>query len=192
MVGVEAGDEPVRIVLEEFGGVPLVDFHPGAEHAGIHVVGPLFNDGAPLDPLDQLFDVFDRKDDDFLDLDVFFEQIRLAEGAGDAVEEEELLRGEIAVGGDQAMDEVMPDLDRHFVGEKEPFSGVVVVELAGGRFRGEAPENVPGGEVAMVARRAEEFAQGALPGPGGAEDQDRPERLGMAGNHRFCLHRCAA
>ncbi len=192
MIRVEAGDEPLGVVLQELGGVFLVDFHPGAEHAGVHVVGPLFDDGAPLDPFDQLVDVFDGEDDDFLDLDVFFKQIRLAEGAGDPVEEKELFRGKIAVGGDQAVDVVMPDLDRHLVGQEKPFSGVVVVELAGGRFGGEAPKDVPGGEVAMVARGAEEFAQGALSGPRGAEDQDRPERLGMAGNHRFCLHRFAA
>lgn len=40
----------------------------------------------------------------------------------------------------------------------------------------------------MVPRAAEEFAQGSFPGPGRAEDQDRPERLVKLGNERFWMH----
>ena len=67
----------------------------------------------------------------------------MAERPGDAVQKEELLGGEIAVCRDQAVDVVVPDLDRHFVGQEKPFSCVIVVELAGWGFRGEAPENIP-------------------------------------------------
>lgn len=93
---------------------------------------------------------------------MFFEQIGLAEGAGDAIEEKELLGGEIAVGGNEAVDEVVPNLDGDLVGKEKALGGVVVVEPACGRFRGKAPEDVAGGEVKVIARAAEKFAQCAL------------------------------
>lgn len=82
----------------------------------------------------------------------------MAEGAGNAVEEEELLGGKVAVGGDEAVYVVVPYLDGYLVGKEEPFAGIGVVELAGGRLGRKAAEDVAGGEVEVVASRAEELA----------------------------------
>ena len=41
---VEAGDEFFGIVFEQFQGILSINFHPGAEDVGIHVVG-LFRSG---------------------------------------------------------------------------------------------------------------------------------------------------
>lgn len=57
-------------------------------------------------------------------------------GAGDPIEKEELLGREIAVGCNQAMHVMVPDLEGHLIGEKEPSAGVVVEELASGRLGG--------------------------------------------------------
>lgn len=159
MASVKAGNEFLGVVFEELEGVLAVDLHPGAKDVGVHIVGPFFNEGAPLDPLDELFDIFYFQNEDRLDLDIFFQKVRLAEGPGDAIEEEKLLGGEIAVRRNQAMHIVVPDLDRHFIGQKEPFSGVIVIELPGGGFRRQAPENIAGREMEMVPCAAEEFAQ---------------------------------
>ncbi len=125
---------------------------------GVHVVGALLEDGAPLDPLDEDVWVVDVEDEDPFNDNVFFEEVGLLEGAGDAVEEEELLVGEVAVGGNQAVDVVVPDLDGHFVGEEVAAAGVAVVELAGGGLGAEGSENVSRREVEVVACAAEELA----------------------------------
>lgn len=74
---------------------------------------------------------------------MFFEQFGLPDGAGDAVEQQELFGGEVAVGGDQTVDEVVQDLDGHFVGKQVAAAGVAVVELAGRGFGVETSEDVP-------------------------------------------------
>jgi len=103
---------------------------------GVEVVGPFFDDGSPLDAPDELFWVLGLEIDDALNDDEFVEEIGLADGAGDAVEKKKLLAGEIAVGRNQAMDKVVPNLDRHLIGEKKPLPREIVIELAGGGFRG--------------------------------------------------------
>ena len=65
-----------------------------------------------------------------------WEKVGLPDGPGDAVEEEELLSGKIAICCDEPVYIMVPDLDRHFIREEEPFSGIIVIELAGWRFRG--------------------------------------------------------
>ena len=189
MVRAEAGDQLIGVVLEELEGVSLVDLHAGVEDVGIHVVGPLFDEGAPLEALDELLNLLDLEDDDLLDLEVAVEEVGLSEGAGDAVEEEELLGGEVAIGGDEAVDVVVPDLDGHLVGEEEAFACVVVVELAGRRFGGEAAEDVPRGEVEVVPSAAEELAEGPFPRSRGPKDQDRAKRLSVFWNYIFLFKR---
>lgn len=123
-------------MLEELHRVPVVDFHPGLEDAGIHVVSPLLDEGPPLDPLDQLVHFADLQNDDPFDLDIFFQKVGLPDRPRNPIEEEELLHGEVAVRRNQAVYIVMPDLDRHLVRQKEPFTGIIVVERPGGGFRG--------------------------------------------------------
>ena len=103
---------------------------------GIHIVSPFFNQSPSLDPFNQFFNIFNLQNNDPLNRDVLFKQVCLPERAGYPVEEKELLRGEVAVCGYQAMDEVVPDLDRHFVGQKQSLPCIVVIELAGRGFRG--------------------------------------------------------
>jgi hypothetical protein len=187
--GVEAGDEVFGIAAEHFGGVSLIDVHSGLENVMIEVIGPFFDEGAPLDSLDEDFSVGSFEDDDPLDLDIGVEEVDLAHGTRNAVEEEELLSGEIAVGCDEAMDVVVPDLDGHLVGKEEPFAGVGVEELAGGRLGGEAAKDIARGEVEVVARRTEEFAQGSFAGAGRAEDEDRAKGLLVGGKEGvFWVH----
>ncbi len=71
------------------------------------------------------------------------------------------------------MDVIAPNLDRYFIGEEKPFSGVIVIELAGRGLWGEPSENVPRREVEMVPSRAEELAQRPFARPRGAKNQDR-------------------
>ena len=123
-------------MFQDFQGVFLIDIEAGFDDLGVEVVGPLFDDSPTLDAADELFGVVGLKIDDLLDDDEFVEEIGLANGAGDPVEKEELLAGEIAIGGNEAMDEVVPNLDRHLIGEKKPLPREIVIELAGRRFGG--------------------------------------------------------
>lgn len=118
-------------MFQHFLRIFQIDIHPSFDHLGIEVIGPFFDDGSSLDSADELFGVVGLEVDDLFDGDEFMEEIDLPDGAGDAVEEEELLAGEITVGGNEAMDEMVPNLDGHLIGEEEPLSREVVVELAG-------------------------------------------------------------
>ncbi len=142
MVAVEAVDELFGVVFEEFEGFRLVDFHACPERFEVHVVVPFFDDGTALEAFDEGFCVADFEDDDPFDLDVFGDEFGLGEGAGQAVEEEELLRGVVAVGGDKAVDVVVPDFNGRFVGDEEAFAGVFLDDLAGRRLGGKAAEDV--------------------------------------------------
>lgn len=82
----------------------------------VEIVGPFFDESASLDSLDQLFWVPDLEDNDLLDSDVFCQKIGLPNRAGNPVEKEELRGGEVSVCGNQAMDEVVPNLDGDFIG----------------------------------------------------------------------------
>lgn len=103
-------------MFEQLDRIALVNLHPRLEYLAIHVVSPFFNDRTPLNPLDQLIDVFDHQDNDPFDLDVPVQKIRLPYRTGYAVQKEKLLGGEIAVCRDQSMDKVVPNLDGHLIG----------------------------------------------------------------------------
>lgn len=94
-------------------------------------------------------------------------------GARDPVEQEELLVWEITVSSDKPFNIVMPDTDRDVVGDQMPFRGVRMVDLACRGLRGEAAEDIAGGEVKMVASTAEEFTEGSFSSAGRSEDHDR-------------------
>ena len=104
-------------MLQQFHRVALVHLHPRSEHVGIQIVRPLLNQRAPLDSLNQLFDRLDLQNNDPLDPYVFLKQVGLPNCPRQPVEKKELLGREIAVGRNQPMDEMVPDLDRDLVGE---------------------------------------------------------------------------
>lgn len=142
LVGAEPADEVGRVVLEELVGVLGVDLHPGAEDRFVHVVSAAFDEGAPFHPLDQFFDIRGLKDDNMHDLDVFFEELGLVEGAGDAIEKEELLVGEVAVGGNEPFDKVVPDANGDVIRKEVAFACIGMVDLACRGLWGDTPKNI--------------------------------------------------
>lgn len=189
LMGLKMGHEVFRIMVEEFQGISLVDFHPGFEDVGIHVVRSFFNQRSPLQSLEELIGFVDVEDDNLFDLEVPLKQVGLLQGARNPVEEEQLLRGEVAVCRDQAMDKVMPNLDRRFIGEQESFCGVPVIELAGGRLWRETSKNIPRGEMEVIAGAAQELPKSALSRARRAKNKNRAERLSMFGNDFFLCKR---
>ena len=97
LVGVEAGDEVGGVVGEELEGLLFVDFHAGPEDFGVHVVVAFFDEGASLHPFDEDFDIGHIEDNDTRHFNIAAEKVCLTEGAGDPVEKEELLIGEVAI-----------------------------------------------------------------------------------------------
>lgn len=173
---------------EDLLGLLLVDLKSGAQYGWIEVVVPLLNHRSPLDPLKEGVRVAHLEEEDPLDGDVLIEELDLGRCAGDPVEEKELLGGEIAVGGDEAVHIVVPDLYGDGVGEEVPFTGVLVIELASRGFGGEGAENVARREVAVVARAAQELTQGPFSCPRRAEEEEGAERLSMRRNQLFSCH----
>jgi hypothetical protein len=112
----------------------------------------------------------------------------LADGSWDAIEQQQLLRGEIAICGDESMDVMVPDLNGNLVRQKKAFGGVVVVELTSGGFWGETAEDVARREMEMIACTTEEFSEGALTGAWWAEDQDTTEGFRMFWDKGLFFH----
>src|SRR5271156_907526 len=104
-------------MLQELQGVPFVDFHTRLEHVGIHVIGSLFDQRPPLDPFDELIYVCDLQNNDPLDLDEALQKVGLPDSSWDPVEKKQLLGRKIAVRRNEAIDIMMPNLNRHFVGK---------------------------------------------------------------------------
>lgn len=123
-------------MLEKLLRVALVDLHPGAENFGVHVIVPLFNESPSLHSPDQGFHVLRVQYNNLFDLNVLFQKIGLRDGSGNPVEKKELLIGEVAVGCNEAVQVVVPDLNRNFIREELSFACITVIELASRGFRG--------------------------------------------------------
>ncbi len=188
LIPAKAGDNPVWVVLQNLHGISLVDFHTRHEHLGIEVVGTFFDQRAALESFDKLFDLRNFEADDLFDLDILVEEDCLADSSWEAIEQQQLLRGEVAIRGDESMDIMVPNLNGNLVRQKKTFSGVMLVELAGRGLGGETAEDVARREMEMIACTAEEFSEGALTGAWWAEDQDATEGFRMFWDKGLFFH----
>ena len=116
------------------------------------------------------------------EFDVGIEELGLLCRTGDAIEEEELLVGEIPVGGDKPFHVVVPDPYGDLVGKEMAFTRIRMEQAPCRGLGGEAPEDVSGGEVEVVAGAAEGTCRGFL---SRSREGQRSRRNGRGGSCRI-------
>jgi hypothetical protein len=169
--GVEAGDV-LGVEVEKGEDFAAVEVEALADAGFVGVVGAAVALAAVEEAIDEHRFVVAGEVDGAEDACVGADKVGLAGGAGEAVEEEDLVGGVVVAGGDAGLDVVVPEADDEVVGEELALLEDGVDLAAEGGVGGDGAEGLAGVEVDEVGEGGEGAGEGAFAGAGEAEEDD--------------------